>query len=963
MKFLPHLLRSTLQSRSFSARIYTSLRNVRPLRLDPETLPFSLKKPFVDLLKAIRSANLGLLEQTRPDRNFSSLQHPTAESLLLVNLLLEGLWKLSRVEDAERTFQELLGQGLKPSFVTVEIMLDGALRHGRVETARSLDQVYEKYGLWPSPGHYNHWISFHLANVQLDQAYSVLQEMRHQSQKPNATTFNIFLKFFIKWSDWTAAERIQLAMDREGITPGLLYYCSLLRTLFLKNSLADVQVTLDKALLYLQKADRNSRYVFYNTVVEGYARCGDLKLVQVYLDEMRSQECPPNVTTYNRVIDAASNALTNDQLKDIVAEMDSSGIQSNPYTFAAIAKALMRLQRKNEALGFLIKLKHEALPLTTIGDLMQRCIDHDLWEGVQVLKDSLRNNQLSPNGYIYSLLLRMALLHRDMPEAHRILRDMEQNGLTAAAMPTTALAVLLEFFVEGMHLDRIQSIISWMRESRIVIGKRLQSLLHKSFYVYMKLSEGGMLAHAKVPHLPDDVATTIDLSQDQQLSYAEAHTRLPHDISTYLRLTQDKGISTLQVVKDFEQVMKLPFQISVHEYNDVLLNLLRTNHFEAFLNALKDMDQLGIVPNLFTLSLALKCRLALSQSKLAHRTLREAGRHGLTPTVYQCALVFHHHCRLGLMGAAEALLDEMIGFWRLRPNHVFYASLIYAHHRARDHSSVFRTFERMEKHGFLPDTEACNYLIKSLLDLGKEEEAQSFLERMVAQNIPRNSHTLRYFVDRLVPRGHVSKALEMLSTASEDGTMLDGKPHCRLSLLLCDMADIDNLVKLFDLVIESGISILDSARNGARFVFYHHLSSGNLEKARMLLEKVHIDFAPITALQVEEQHDNGVLPPDSTTDYAPYLEMLEKDYLLQACEESKRSWHVFKKALPDLREYVHKASPFLESVEVSRAEDVYFSIQDLSPQGEEHVEEHTQQESTNQQRTTDNILSLLNKQS
>ena len=57
-------------------------------------------------------------------------------------------------------------------------------------------------------------------------------------------------------------------------------------------------------------------------------------------------------------------------------------------------------------------------------------------------------------------------------------------------------------------------------------------------------------------------------------------------------------------------------------------------------------------------------------------------------------------CKNQATSLAEDFLSEMMNQLQLKPNHVFYASLLYAYSRRRDYPNVFYTFDRLERAGF-----------------------------------------------------------------------------------------------------------------------------------------------------------------------------------------------------------------------------------------------------------------------
>ena len=92
------------------------------------------------------------------------------------NLMLEGLFKLSKLDESMRWFQmNFLERDCRPNLMTFEILIDGLLNHWKESDAQKIQNLMiNEYFIKPGIGVYNLWISYHLKNHQLDKAKDLI---------------------------------------------------------------------------------------------------------------------------------------------------------------------------------------------------------------------------------------------------------------------------------------------------------------------------------------------------------------------------------------------------------------------------------------------------------------------------------------------------------------------------------------------------------------------------------------------------------------------------------------------------------------------------------------------------------------------------------------------------------------------------------------------------------------------
>lgn len=822
---------------------------------DPESLTISFQK-CQELL------------QSSPNQSVKSKSICTR---LCKHLMLEGLFKLSKIDEAVRWFEMNFLEGtMKPNIMTFEILIDGLLCHWKESEALKYQNIMEtEFNMCPGIGIYNLWISYHLKNFQLQKAKDLFDEITIRAlHYPNEMTYRSFMKYYLETSDYKAVEEIKAMMEDKFIVPSVQFNNAIIKILAKKRAFKEI----DSFLQELKMKQSKLHLSTYKELIEAYASSKDYEKISALFNEMENYQVQPDVALYNSLLAMYSDNESSDRARSLLLDMNARGIKFNAYTYFSLLYGLIKQHKFIEATEMITKMDRSGicLPSSTYARLITLCCEKRFHPGIHFLRSQMKTQNVKPNLAMFTSLIELNLRLQRYGSVEGLLREMQAEGLE---WNVVLYGMLLNHFIENFDLKRVQILLERMASENILLTNTIYDTVMRAFYIYCRYAQGGYLFRVQ--------PVTEEASVDGSFPIKLEPNRL--DISVLKR--------------NFESLFKIPFKLSVHIFNDLMLTFLRLTRFEEFFQCFAEIRRNNLKPNELTFTLLIKAQLYLGQPEAARSLFPEMLKLGLKPSVLQCALIFHVFCKNQATSLAEDFLSEMINQLQLRPNHVFYASLLYAYSRRRDYPNVFYTFDRLEKAGFTPDTETCNFVLSSLYEMGEHTEATRFFEKMVLQGIRRNTHTYYIMADRLVLQGDADRFLEKLVDCLTPGNSIDAMPFNRLFNNYYRSGQIDVMRRVMEKMIDFVVKYDEGTLPFVNYLFVDYLNSSNLDEAESIIKKAVIDFDP-SNFNVKNMIDRFREHLTSTSEKGR-LDQFDK--FLDSVDDLKRLWVLPSPSLPSDR--------------------------------------------------------------
>lgn len=818
-------------------------------------------------------------------------------SPIVVTALLESLGQMGRVAQMEQALQKWLQGGNKATLIMAEVLIDHFLLRGFSDKAKLWLNIFEKrHGVRAGVGLDNLWITFYLRNNNLPKAKQVFDEFRSRGVHPNRQTFHSFYRHFIKTDDFAAAEQCKSAMLAAGFTPNIAFYNLQLTLFFNKMMLKEVEDVL-KSMAEQQIPKESSTF---DILVAGFAKCGQKEAMEQWM-LIRNQESPHKMTqrSYAKLIEAMGMNMTAEQCRDLFHDLESvkdANKQFNVTVYYSLAHAFLEQGRFDEALELFQEIQRLDLAMTEplYTQILKICIDTHFYYGLSFVEDEMKKHGIVKGALMYSTLIKYHLKKNNYDRVDEYLKSMYREGV---ALSEKMLYQMITHLCEQSHYNRVREILNWLLENNksvphLHISDRLQTAIQNSLYVFSNRNLGGFLRRCK--NIVDR-----DVDTDDNFDYG------PPDV----RAIQQKMTTSFPMV---------PFKPTVHIFNDILVTCLKNSRFQDVAVVFGEMRRQNISPNRFTFTYLIKSRLWMGQPQEAYRLLYDMCKYGIRPDQFQFGLVHHAHCRLGLTSEAERLLSEMQTVFHVPPNHVLYASLLFAHCRRFEYAAVFRTFETMERSGLRPDTETSNYVLLSLFDVGEYAEAMQFFSKMCFQGIKRNTYTYTILADRMLARDDVEGVLAVLNDGFLDGNTIDSFPLGRILSYLHARMAFKDVERVVDLMVKLGVR-LDS-----HLTPYCVLAMNRKFDAITRLDKAgDIGNRDEVVKEVRMLVEKGLIDADRDTSEDDTISNEESAFwdghkrLLQFYQETKQkdqqeSLQLFTEHLPEIRKCFLKNHPFLE---------------------------------------------------
>mmetsp|Transcript_69333 Transcript_69333/g.180607 ORF Transcript_69333/g.180607 Transcript_69333/m.180607 type:complete len:801 (+) Transcript_69333:92-2494(+) len=443
----------------------------------------------------------------------------------------------------------------------------------------------------------------------------------------------------------------------------------------------------------------------YGTVIKAYLKGGNVQPARATMEAMRAAGLPPSVVILNEFL-KASLASGSDDFWKVIDDMVACGAHPNQVTCSILLKNIQSsscaadVERTMAVLnlmgdqmgGFtgsmgdqmdevLLFSACEAAVRAGRADLVHKLLERlggeggarvrgaqtygsiirargyvgDL-DGVRSTWAEMRSQGITPTSVTTGCMVE-ALVSNDGPEAgHRLIREMLGEEELRPLINSVIYNSVLKGFVQHKMFDRVWDVQAEMRRERVQ-----PSIVTYNTIVDACAKSNGM---SRVPALMEEMASS-DI-QAGAVTYS----------------TMMKGyVQENRVDKAFELMdeMKLSKDIKPDEiaYNTLLDGCARQCLFERGMQVLSDMQDNGIQPSNFTLSVLVK---------LANRSRR------LDQAFELCDRVSRKHC--------------------LRPNIHVFNNLMQACTAHKDHDRALQVLARAAEEGVRPDARTYGILLR-----------------------------------------------------------------------------------------------------------------------------------------------------------------------------------------------------------------------------------------------------------
>lgn len=215
-----------------------------------------------------------------------------------------------------------------------------------------------------------------LAKVdKIDEAFTILKNMKKSGFKPNSVVYTNIISALIKVGRLDTIMDLLEDMKNGGVELTVVTYNALFGGLSRTDQLGS-------SVLLLQKIDELGLIAgidHYNFVVDALAKQHAMDVVVLVLDMMKKRGFSPTQQTYNAILSGYCNIGDATKIIDTVAQMKPMGFKLDPNTYNGILKSMCRHRQfefLDKVLSYIDEDKIEVIPIP-----VTRIIDHILEAG------------------------------------------------------------------------------------------------------------------------------------------------------------------------------------------------------------------------------------------------------------------------------------------------------------------------------------------------------------------------------------------------------------------------------------------------------------------------------------------------------------------------------------------------------------------------------------------------------
>jgi pentatricopeptide repeat protein len=524
-----------------------------------------------------------------------------------------------------------------------------------------------------------------------------------------------------------AAEVVGLA-KAEGLVPTCNMYCTLLKSLgaegrleeakgvfeqcaekgtYVLNAFLDVCATCNdmraaERVLAQAQGDQTADVSTYNIIMKGYLRIGEMARARAVMESMRGKGLSPNVFTFNALIDATLENNREDAWA-LLHEMKVHGVQPNQVTCSTLLKSIEHSSRATDhdierilAIMGSVSGGMDEMLISSVCDACIRADRADLLRAQLRKLGSLSDVKMT-GAHTFGSVIRAYGFVGDLEGTWARWREMRECGIrptsiTASFMvealvtnagPEAGLALIREMWGDKDLRDLINAVIY----NSVLKGFAHQKRFSGVWAVYQEmLSAQLQLSVVTYNTIFDVCATCRELERIPGLMADMSRQHIEPNVISYSTIMKayvqgNKLHNALALLNEMKLTKGLqPDEIA---YNTVLDGCARHGLFDSGLALLQDMEDAGVKPSCYTLSLLVK---------LANRSRR------LNQAFELCDTVSRKHC--------------------IRPNIHVFNNLMQACTNHRDHERALKVLERAARERAYPDARTYSILLGGCLTSG-----------------------------------------------------------------------------------------------------------------------------------------------------------------------------------------------------------------------------------------------------
>nr|GEV45152.1 pentatricopeptide repeat-containing protein At1g52620 [Tanacetum cinerariifolium] len=438
--------------------------------------------------------------------------------------------------------------------------------------------------------------------------------------------------------------------------------------------------------------------VFYNILIDGYCKKGDVKKAFLLFKELKLKGFLPAVETYGAMINGFCKDGNFGIVERLMNEMKSRGLVINVKVYNSIIDAQCRHSCKTKAVEMfrkMIEIGCEPDIITYNILIYDSCRHGKVKEAEQLIEQAARRG-LRPNKLSYTPLLNAYCRQNDTDKALDLFVKMIDSG-------------------EKPDLLTYQSLIHGI----VVLGE-----VETAVIILEKMTERGVFPDAGVYNvLISGLCKKSKLPAARNMLSRMLDQNIPPDRFIYATLIDGfvRNEELDEAKKLFEHAIQKGVKLDVVGYNAIIKGYCKNGKLNDAVSCVNTMIKARIFPDEFTYSTIIDGYVKQHDMDGALGIFSQMVKQNCKPNVVTYTSLINGFCQKGDTISAEKFLKEM-KFRGLMPNVVTYSILIGSYCKIGNLSKAASFFEQMLMNKCNPNDVTFHYLVNGFTKYEKNKE-------------------------------------------------------------------------------------------------------------------------------------------------------------------------------------------------------------------------------------------------
>ncbi|KAH7683244.1 TPR-like protein, partial [Dioscorea alata] len=321
---------------------------------------------------------------------------------VMAALIVDGLCRAERIEEAWRALEQLRAREWKPDFIAYRIVSEAFRLVGRVEEAGRILKQKRKFGVAPRAKDYGDFVLVLISERRIQEAKEMGEAIVTGDFPIDDDVLNALLRSVSVVDPDSAVLFCKYMIEKERF-PSTTLLSNLSKNLC-KNEKVDEMLGI---LADLSAKGYFSGVERYNMMLSFLCKVGKVREAYDVLKEMKKKQFSPDVCSYNLLMEACCREDLLRPAKKLWDEMFANGCSPNSQTYSILISKFCEIGNVEEArhLYHHMLAREITLDNTIIGSIIKMlCQEHLFDEAIDIF-NKLIEQDISLAGSVLSILV------------------------------------------------------------------------------------------------------------------------------------------------------------------------------------------------------------------------------------------------------------------------------------------------------------------------------------------------------------------------------------------------------------------------------------------------------------------------------------------------------------------------------------------------------------------------------